>query len=127
MSKMAMYQWIGSATAVFGLVLGCAAQQPRPEHSAAATETAPEVESFARMANVSEDILRAIGNTRAWVKNYAVVVALTKNPKTPLAMSLTLMARLRDRDLATLSVDRNVPDPLRAAARRRVTDATSRK
>lgn len=45
MSKMAMYQWIGSATAVFGLVLGCAAQQPRAEHSAAATETAPEVES----------------------------------------------------------------------------------
>lgn len=43
MSKMAMYQWIGSAAAV--LVLGCAAQQPRAEHSAAVEETAPEVES----------------------------------------------------------------------------------
>jgi len=89
--------------------------------------TPPEVESFARMANVSEDILRVIGSTRAWVKNYAVVVALTKNPKTPIAMSLNLMARLRDRDLATLSVDRNVPDPLRVAARRRVTDVGSRR
>ncbi len=89
--------------------------------------TPPEVESFARMANVSEDILRVIGNTRAWVKNYGVVVALTKNPKTPIAMSLNLMARLRDRDVATLSVDRNVPDPLRVAARRRVMDATSRR
>jgi hypothetical protein len=43
MSKMATYQWIGSAAAA--LVLGCAAQQPRPEHSAAATETVLEVES----------------------------------------------------------------------------------
>jgi hypothetical protein len=88
--------------------------------------TPPEAESFARMANVSEDVLRVIGNTRAWVKNYGVVVALTRNPKTPIAMSLNLMARLRDRDLTTLSVDRNVPDPLRAAARRRVIGATSR-
>ena len=87
--------------------------------------TPPEVESFARMANVSEDILRVIGNTRAWIKNYGVVVALTKNPKTPIALSLNLMARLHDRDLATLSVDRNVPDPLRVAARRRVMDAAS--
>ena len=76
-------------------------------------DTEPEVESFARMANVSEDVLRVIGNNRAWMKNYGVVVALTKNPKTPLAMSLNLMARLNDRDVATLSVDRNVPEPLR--------------
>ena len=89
--------------------------------------TPQEVESYARMANVSEDILRVIGNTRAWVKNYGVVVALTKNPKTPIAMSLNLMARLHDRDLAMLSVDRNVPDPLRVAARKRVVAATSRK
>jgi hypothetical protein len=89
--------------------------------------TPQEVESYARMSNVSEDILRVIGHTRAWVKNYGVVVALTKNPKTPIAMSLNLMARLHDRDVAMLAVDRNVPDPLRVAARRRVMAATSRK
>ena len=43
----------------------------------------PEVESFARMANVSEDVLRIIGHNRAWMKSYGVVLALTKNPKTP--------------------------------------------
>ena len=89
--------------------------------------TPQEVESYARMANVSEDILRIIGNTRAWIKNYGVVVALTKNPKTPLAMSLNLMPRLHDRDVQMLSVDRNVPDPLRVAARKRVVASTSRK
>ena len=89
--------------------------------------TQQEVESFARMANVSDDVLRTIGNTRAWMKSYGVVVALTKNPKTPLAMSMNFMARLADRDLAMLSVDRNVPEALRITARKRVVAATSKK
>jgi hypothetical protein len=86
-----------------------------------------EIESFARMTTVSEEILRMIGSNRAWVKNYAVVVGLTRNAKTPLALSLNLMNRLNDRDMALLSVDRNVPEPLRVAARRRVVDAASRR
>ena len=80
----------------------------------------PEVESYAKMANVSEDVLRIIANNRAWMKNYGILHSLTKNPKTPLGMSLNLMSRLNDRDLAQLSVDRNVPEPLRIAARKKV-------
>jgi len=85
----------------------------------------PEVESFARMASVSEDVLRILGANRAWTKNYGVVVGLTRNPKTPLAMSMNMMARLTDRDLTMLSVDRNVPEPLRIAARKKVVAAIS--
>ncbi len=85
----------------------------------------PEVESFARMANVSEDVLRIIAGNRAWMKRYGIVVGLTKNPKTPLAMSMNLMSRLNDRDLAQLSVDRNVPEPLRIAARKKVVASAS--
>ena len=81
--------------------------------------TNSEVEGFARMTSVSEEVLRTIGSNRAWTKSYGVVVALTKNPKTPLAMSLNMMSRLADRDLAMLAVDRNVPEPLRIAARKR--------
>lgn len=79
-----------------------------------------EVESFAKMGNVSEDILRTIAQTRAWTKNYAVVLALVRNAKTPVALSLQLMQRLTDPDVKKLSTDRNVPEPLRLAARRRV-------
>jgi hypothetical protein len=86
-----------------------------------------EIESFARMANVGEDVLRVIGSNRAWLKHYGVVVGLTKNPKTPLGMSLNLMSRLNDRDLTMLSVDRNVPEPLRGAARKKVLQGTERK
>lgn len=86
-----------------------------------------EVESFARMASVSEDVLRVIGANRQWMRNYGIVVGLTRNPKTPLAMSMNLMARLTERDLTMLSTDRNVPDPLRIAARRKVVANVSRR
>jgi hypothetical protein len=78
-----------------------------------------EVESFAKMGNVSEDILRTIAQTRAWTKNYAVVLALVKNAKTPVALSLQLMQRLTETDVKKLSTDRNVPEALRLAARKR--------
>ncbi len=82
--------------------------------------TEAEVESFARMTTLSEDALRVIASNRAWLKNYPVVVALTRNPKTPLGLSLNLLARLTDRDVSAVSVDRNVPEALRSAARRKV-------
>lgn len=88
--------------------------------------TESEVEAFARMANVSEDVLRIIASNRAWIKNYGVVVGLTKNPKTPLGLSLNLLSRLNDRNVGNLSTDRNVPDSLRTAAKRRTAEARSR-
>ena len=72
------------------------------------------------MASMSEEVLRVIAQNRSWTKNYNVILGLTKNPKTPLAMSLNFMPRLSNRDLQQLSVDRNVPEPLRIAARKRV-------
>jgi hypothetical protein len=88
--------------------------------------TASEVEAFARMANVSEEVLRTIGSTRAWMRNYSVVLGLVRNPKTPVALSLNLVGRLTDRDLSSVSVDRNVPEPLRVAARKRVLAGSGR-
>jgi hypothetical protein len=78
-----------------------------------------EVESFAKMGNVSEEILRTIAQSRAWTKNYSVVLALVKNSKTPVALTLNLMNRLTDSDVKKLASDRNVPEPLRLAARKR--------
>jgi Asp-tRNA(Asn)/Glu-tRNA(Gln) amidotransferase B subunit len=80
--------------------------------------TESEVEAFARMANVSEQVLRTIASNRSWVKNYAVISGLTRNPKTPPAISMQFVQRLNDRDLKTLSTDRNVPEPVRLAARK---------
>jgi len=80
--------------------------------------TISEVEAFARAGNVAEECLRTIAFTRAWMKSYNVVAALTRNPKTPVALSMNLLSRLNEKDLRTLSTDRNVPDVLRVTARK---------
>jgi hypothetical protein len=80
--------------------------------------TTSEVEAFAKMANVTEEVLRTIAMNRSWVKNYAVVAGLTRNPKTPPAISMQMVQRLNDRDLKMLAMDRNVPEAVRLAARK---------
>lgn len=80
--------------------------------------TAQEVETFARMGSVSEESLRVIGSTRAWVKNYGIVRALCMNPKTPVSLSLGFVKRLLERDIKAVLADRNLPDPLKIAAKK---------
>src|SRR6185436_3736143 len=58
-----------------------------------------EVEAFAKMGNVSEEILRSIAMSRAWTKSYGVLLALVKNSKTPVALTLNMMQRLNDSDV----------------------------
>jgi len=88
--------------------------------------TESEVEAFAKMGNVSEDVLRIIGRNRNWLKNYGIVHAVTRNPKTPPAISMQLMHRLTEKDIKMLTTDRNVPEMLRLAARRVLTKATNK-
>ncbi|MDO8681801.1 MAG: hypothetical protein Q7R30_25095 [Acidobacteriota bacterium] len=80
-----------------------------------------EVEAYAKMGNVSEEILRTIAKSRAWTKNYGVTLSLVKNSKTPVALSMNLMNRLNEADVKRISTDRNVPEALRVAARKKVT------
>jgi hypothetical protein len=80
--------------------------------------TESEVEAIARMTNVSDEVLRIIGTNRTWTKNYPVIAALTRNPKTPVGVALTLLPRLIERDVKVLSTDRNVPEPIRLSARK---------
>jgi hypothetical protein len=82
--------------------------------------TEAEVEAFCKMGNVSEDVLRIIATNRTWTKNYAIVLGLTRNPKTPPALSMQMMNRLTEKDVKMLTVDRNVPEALRLAARRMI-------
>lgn len=82
--------------------------------------TESEVEAIAKMANVSEEILRMIGLSRQYTKNYNVVHALVRNPKTPVAMSMNFLQRINDKDLRSLSTNRNVPEILRVTARKKV-------
>ena len=80
--------------------------------------TEAEVEAFAAMKSVSDDILRQIGTNRDWTKKYGVMSNLVRNPRTPLAISIGMVPRLNPRDLKSISVDRNVPEVIRKHATR---------
>jgi len=82
--------------------------------------TNSEVEAIAKMSSVSDEVLRLISVNRNWMKSYAVVSALARNPKTPLPVSMNLLSRLSEKDLRTLSTNRNVPEVLRTTARKKI-------
>lgn len=89
--------------------------------------TEGDVEAIARMTNVSEDVLRAIGTNRTWTKNYTVISALARNAKTPVGVSLAILPRLTEREIKLLSADRNVPEPVRLSARKLYARSASRR
>jgi hypothetical protein len=86
--------------------------------------TENEVESIAKMRNVTDEVLRGIGTNRDWIKNYAVVHALLCNPRTPPGISTNFVSRLQNRDLKNLSTSRDVPELIRKMAKRTYTTRT---
>ncbi len=90
---------------------------------AAVTSPAMKDAEAARIASskqVSDDILRYVGNRRDWLGNYELKKNLVFNPKTPMGVSMNFISHLRANDLKTLARSKNVPAALRTAARNRV-------
>lgn len=67
-----------------------------------------------------DEVLRVIYGNREWTKAYAVKLALVKNPKTPLAISLRFLNALRESEVKELSRDRNVPSSIQQAAKKMI-------
>ncbi len=78
--------------------------------------TDQEVEAFASMTNLTDEILRMIGKNRNFRKNYNVVRNLLNNGKAPLDCSLGLLPMLNPPDLKKLGMNKNIPETLRATA-----------
>lgn len=78
--------------------------------------TDQEVEAFASMANLTDEILRLIAGNRVFRKNYVVVKNLLNNGKTPLDVSLKLLPMINGIDLKRLSMNKNIPETLRTSA-----------
>ena len=75
-----------------------------------------EVEAFASMSTLTDEILRLIANNRVFRKNYSVVRNLLNNPKTPLDVSLHMLPLINAMDLKRLTTNKNVPETLRSTA-----------
>jgi hypothetical protein len=78
--------------------------------------TDQEVESFAAMANLTDEILRLMAGNRNFRKNYVVVRNLMNNPKCPLDVTMHMLPMLNASDLKKLSMNKNVPETLRTTA-----------
>jgi len=78
--------------------------------------TDQEVEAFASMTSLNEEILRVIAGNRSFIKNYVIVKKLISNPKVPLDVSLHLLPRLNAPDLKFLTLNKNIPETLRTTA-----------
>jgi len=85
--------------------------------------TEAEIESISAMKSVSDEILRTIGNHREWTKRYTVLNNLVRNPRTPVGIALSMVPRLSPRDVKSIAVDRNVPEPVRKQAQKFVKGA----
>jgi hypothetical protein len=79
-----------------------------------------EIEAFTKMGNVSEDVLRIIGQNRAWTKNYGIILGLCRHPKTPAALAMNFAQRLNEKDLKAISTDRNAKEGLRLLAKKMI-------
>jgi len=77
-----------------------------------------ELEAFASMRNVDEEVYRRMAAKPDWVRKYGVVLAMIRNPKVPPEVGMSLVKFLRLRDLKAVMNDRNLPEPVRIVARK---------
>jgi len=80
--------------------------------------TLTEVESFCSMRHLEHDIFYKIVRTKDWIRRPRIVLALVKNPKVPLAITMPLIRRLPMRELRAISRDRNLPEAVRVTAKK---------
>lgn len=77
-----------------------------------------EVLSMANNRAVIDEVLRIIYGNREWTKSYAVKLALAKNPKTPLAISMRFLSTLQEGDVKALARNKNVQAGIQLMAKK---------
>src|SRR5205807_7772405 len=77
-----------------------------------------EIENIASMRQIADEVLRLIGMNRAWARSYPIIHNLARNPRTPLGTAIHILPRIRNRDLKSISLNRNVSEAVRRQAYR---------
>jgi hypothetical protein len=80
--------------------------------------TEQEVENIASMRTVADEVLRLIAMNRSWARQYPIIHNLARNPRTPIPTVMTILLRIRTKDLENLSQNRNVSETVRRQAYR---------
>ncbi|HEY0657847.1 MAG TPA: hypothetical protein VGD05_05210, partial [Pyrinomonadaceae bacterium] len=88
--------------------------------------TEQEIEKIAAMRTAPEEVLRQISINRNFARNYNIIHNLVRNPRTPFANAVNILARLQIHDLISISKNRNVSDAVRRQAARLAAARTGR-
>jgi hypothetical protein len=79
-----------------------------------------EIVMLAKNRSIDRELLDQICRRKEWLANYQVKLALTTNPKTPMAIAVRLVPTLLPRDLRALAKSKNVPSAVNGVAKRLV-------
>ncbi len=75
-----------------------------------------EAAKIAVSKEVTQEVLRYIGNRKKWARNYEIKRALVFNPKTPMGIALRFLGHMRENDVKALGKTRGVRGALKTAA-----------
>ncbi len=92
------------------LILSYLLQNPR------ITET--EILAISKAKSLPEEILLRVTKKKEWMKKYPIRLAVTQNPKTPIAVAMKLLYTIRDFDLRKIGRSKDVSSYLSAASRK---------
>jgi hypothetical protein len=80
--------------------------------------TEDEILKLSSTKGTPDELLRLIAANKEWMKNYKIKNTLVLNPRTPLRITIRLITKLKDKDLANISKSKNIPSVLASAARK---------
>lgn len=80
--------------------------------------TEQEIENISAMRTVAHEVLRLISMNRAWARSYTIIHNLARNPRTPIPTAVSILPRIRTKDLNNLMQNRNVSEAVRRQAYR---------
>ena len=78
----------------------------------------PEVLGLANSKTTGDDVLRIIYRSRDWTRQHTIKLALVKNPKVPLAVTMRFMTTLHESEIKALASDKSVPSAVRINAKK---------
>jgi hypothetical protein len=79
-----------------------------------------EIAGVAKLTTIPVEAINKIARKKEWMKNYAVVLALVNNPKTPAYISMRLVNRLKPKDLKIIAKSREISETVRSVAKNRL-------
>lgn len=84
--------------------------------------TEGEVEEFARNTNLSDAVIRAIADSKVWMKSYKVKLNVVSNGRTPRDVALKWLKFLNASDLKNIARSKSVPSIVATSARKMISD-----